>query len=126
MNVVQYFLGSSEVEPTAVCLVFMIKLQSAVHVNMFRHHGWGSEIILRGQNSIAESVYVGVNDFYAAVLFGLVLEEIQFFCQVLGQVIADETEIVILGSNLESPLQTLILDDFFPHTKAEMIGVHRQ
>ena|SRR5581483_12527412 len=53
-------------------------------------------------------------------------EETQLIRELAGEVIADESEIIVLLHDVAGSVQPLSLHDLFPHGKSEVVGIDVQ
>src|SRR6185295_1405741 len=61
-----------------------------------------------------------------AVITRAETEQAELVCELPGQVIANETEIIILFHDVAGGLHALLLDYLFPHRESEVIRVDMQ
>jgi hypothetical protein len=65
-------------------------------------------------------------DLDAVIRFRLEDEEAELVAELLVEIVADETEVVLVAADVAREIEAPLLDDALPHREAEVIRVDRE
>src|SRR5579871_6011261 len=123
LQIIEHLAAALEVEPTPIDGRVMDQLESPVVTNVRGRDGRRAEVVLRGEQRLMERCELGVEHFDLPVAAGAVAKEIQLFRELARQIVAHEAEVIVLLHDVTGLLEPVALDDLFPHSETEMVGI---
>src|SRR5262249_24487631 len=123
LQIVEHFSTAFEVEPAPVHGAVMHELERAVVADALRADDRRAEVVFRRQYRLVQRRQVLVEYFYLSVAARAVAEQSELLGELTRQVIAHETEVIVLLHDAPGAFEPLILDDLLPHADAEMVGI---